>query len=130
MVFVSLGRYILHPSYLVGFTDSKRQTMNPVQLEIDVSPDAPAQKSSDTSVAAAKSIEPILNRLEADVFGWFVSYQTIGLTCDQVEYFSRHSHQTVSARIRRLVQLGKLADSGHRRKTRSGRNAVVWKVAR
>ena len=51
-----------------------------------------------------------------------------GLTCDQVEELTNMRHQTASARIRELFVMGKIVDSGERRVTRSGRNAVVWKL--
>lgn len=51
-----------------------------------------------------------------------------GLTCDEIEEKLNMSHQTVSARVRGLVRKGGfIVDSGKVRKTRSGRNAIVWK---
>lgn len=51
-----------------------------------------------------------------------------GLTCDEIETQLNMSHQTVSARIRGLVRKGGyIVDSGKVRKTRAGRNAIVWK---
>lgn len=103
--------------------------MTAIQLEISIPAPAPAVRSSDTSVAAGKSIEPHLGRLEFLVLYRIASCPTNGLTCDDVECLEGLSHQTVSARIRRLAQLGRIVDSGLRRKTRSGRAAIVWRVA-
>lgn len=101
--------------------------MNPVQLLMPVDTVAPAVLDSDTSVAAARSMDGHLGRLESEVLAEV--FDCGARTCDEMEVSLELSHQTVSARIRRLVQLGKLMDSGLRRPTRSGRGATVWKVA-
>lgn len=49
-----------------------------------------------------------------------------GLTDDQVEILLAMRHQTASARRRGLVLKGLVEDSGRRRKTSSGRLAIVW----
>lgn len=49
-----------------------------------------------------------------------------GLTTDQVQQRMRETHQTVSPRITELRDRGLIKDSGRRRKTRSGRAAIVW----
>lgn len=103
--------------------------MTPTQLELPTVPSqAPSVRSSDTSKDAARAMEPHLGRLEARVLYWIKAAYTRGATCDEVEGFSGLLHTTTSARIRRLAQIGRIVDSGERRKTRSGRNAVVWKV--
>lgn len=85
---------------------------------------APYVRGSDTSQAAAVSIEPHLPRLEHVVLATIVSAG--GLIADEVEARTGLPHQTVSARIRGLVLKGLLEDSGERRRTRSGRSAAVW----
>ena len=85
---------------------------------------APYVKGSDTSQAAAVSVAPHLPRLEAVVL--LSVAKSGGRTSDEVEVETGLPHQTVSARIRGLVQRGLLADSGARRPTRSGRGAAVW----
>lgn len=52
-----------------------------------------------------------------------------GLTCDELETLLSMSHQTASARLRDLAMRGDILDSGKRRKTRTGRTAIVWQVA-
>jgi hypothetical protein len=47
-------------------------------------------------------------------------------TCDEAELLLGAKHQSVSATIRCLVKEGQLEDTGERRLTRSGRNAIVW----
>lgn len=57
-------------------------------------------------------------RNKAYVFG--------GATDDEMERFLGRSHQSVSATRNTLVRKGYLVDSGHRRPTRSGNQAIVW----
>ena len=90
---------------------------------------APYVPESDTSYEAAKRIEPALGRLQAKVLTYLLTNDGKGLTCDEIEEASGLKHQTASARIRELAQKGLIEDSGDRRPTRSGRNAVVWVVA-
>jgi hypothetical protein len=52
-----------------------------------------------------------------------------GLTCDEVEQRLSMTHQTASARVHELAKLEAIVDSGRKRKTRSGRGAVVWIAA-
>ena len=51
-----------------------------------------------------------------------------GTTCDRLEAVLGMSHQTASARINDLARAGRVVDSGRREKTRTGRNAICWKV--
>lgn len=74
-------------------------------------------------------MEPHIGRLELIVRKTIELRGIKGATCDEIEHLLALSHQTTSARCRRLAVLGRIVDSGERRKTRSGRNAVVWRVA-
>ena len=51
-----------------------------------------------------------------------------GATCDELESSLMLSHQTTSARVRDLAKGGRIVDSGKRRRTRTGRQAIVWTV--
>ena len=53
-----------------------------------------------------------------------------GATCDEVELSLVASHQSTSSAIRTLALHGRILDSRKRRKTRTGRPAIVWKVVR
>lgn len=53
-----------------------------------------------------------------------------GLTCDEIEVMLEARHQSVSSRIRAAVKKELVRNSGKKRKTRSGRNAIVWTVTR
>jgi hypothetical protein len=50
-----------------------------------------------------------------------------GLTTDQLEQILNGKHQTISARVNDLINKNWIVDSGLRRKTRSGRDARVWR---
>jgi hypothetical protein len=79
-----------------------------------------------TSKEAAASIEPHLDRLEAVVVGAIDLYGP--LACFEVEEKTGLEHTTASARIRTLVKKNRLRDTGHKRKTPRGRNAIVWAI--
>lgn len=49
-----------------------------------------------------------------------------GRTTDEVEEELNRTHQSISARVNALKDAGWIIDSGQRRKTRSGREAIVW----
>lgn len=96
---------------------------------------APYVKGSDTSQDAAESMEPHLARLQETIFSLIQNSWSgimsnmdpqLGWTDDELERWLGLPHQTVSARRRELVLKGLIEDSGERRKTRSGRKAVVW----
>ena len=103
-------------------------------------PDGPGYvASSDTSQAAATSIEPIAGTLRTCGARWATPVlcrrQVLeairasgahGMTDDEAEQALGLRHQTASARRRELVLSGHVADTGERRQTRSGRLATVW----
>ena len=82
-----------------------------------------------TSNAAAASVQPEAARLRALVLNAIRSFGTRGATCDEVEYSTGLKHQTASARVNELRNLAIIVDSGNKRPTRSGRKAIVWRVA-
>jgi hypothetical protein len=79
-----------------------------------------------TSNAAAVSISGAAGALRARVL--HVITELGGATCDEVECVTDLKHQTASARVYELHTRGKIVDSGERRATRSGRDAIVWVV--
>lgn len=86
----------------------------------------PHVRGSDTSREAAESIIDNARQLRAVVFSCVLSCGEIGVTCDQVEVVMSGRHQTISARIRELVNEGRIIDTGERRPTRSGRGARIY----
>ncbi len=83
----------------------------------------PFVRGSDTSYEAAASMEEASGRYELMVLNLI---KIRPRTCDECETALNAKHQNLSARIRTLVLKGLVIDSGQRRKTRSGRNAIVW----
>jgi hypothetical protein len=53
----------------------------------------------------------------------------LGMTCDEVEVALNMPHQSVSARIGELEQIGMIQITGTARYTRYRRRAVVWRAA-
>ena len=87
-----------------------------------VRPDAP-----DTSHEAAESMRPHVSRLAMKVVA--ALWGNEGRTCQEIEQYLGMSHQTCSARIWELQKALVVRDSGKRRKTTSGRNAIVWVIS-
>jgi hypothetical protein len=83
-------------------------------------------RGSDTSAAAAISVERDGPRLRELVLFTIRAAGSRGLTCDEIELHLDMRHQTVSARVYELREGGWIADSGERRPTRSNRRATVW----
>ena len=86
----------------------------------------PRVEGCDTSEAAAESMRPTASTLRARVLRIIRERGSLGATCDEVEWVSGLRHQTASARVYELRKRSRIVDSGRRRKTRSGRNAIVW----
>jgi predicted transcriptional regulator len=52
-----------------------------------------------------------------------------GCTCDEIEVALGISHQSVSGRCTNMKDKGYIVDSGERRPTRTGTDAMVWIIA-
>jgi hypothetical protein len=68
------------------------------------------------------------SRLRGLVFETIKRSGADGMTCDGTEELLLLSHQTCSPRFWELHKRNLIVDSGRRRKTRSGRSAVVYIV--
>ena len=79
-----------------------------------------------TSKEAAESMRERAPRLREIVFRYISEHR--GATCDEVEAALSLTHQTASARVNELMRADRIEDSGSKRKTRSGRNAIVWRA--
>lgn len=90
---------------------------------------APYQRGSETSRAAAASIEPATGTKRAAVQAFILGRGDTGATNEEVAEGLGFLLQTVCARCRELQGSGAVRDSGKRRVTRSGRDAVVWVAA-
>ena len=87
---------------------------------------APYQKHSETSKAAAKEIEPDAGTQRHKLFGWL--YDHGPATDQEMQEGVPMDPSTQRPRRVELVRMGIVRDSGEKRKTRSGRQAIVWEV--
>jgi len=87
----------------------------------------PFARNSDTSRDAADSMRGHAADVRARVFDYIAACGLDGATADEVLVALRLSHQTGSARVSELARDGVIVDSLMRRRTRSGRAAVVYK---
>lgn len=87
---------------------------------------APFQPHSDTSLDAARAVQPRLNALQARVLERLKYCGIYGATDDELQASLNLNPSTQRPRRIELVEKGLARDSGNRRKTRSGRYAVVW----
>lgn len=94
-----------------------------MQLEMDFT--APYQAHSGTSREAASSIRGKSARLRESVLEELRSNPA---TDEEIGRILNLEGNTCRPRRVELVDLGLVEDSGQRRKTASGRNAVVWRV--
>lgn len=62
------------------------------------------------------------------IFTFIAGIGESGCTCDQIEDVLGLKHQSASAAITHLRDDEYIYDSGLRRKTRSGRDAIVWRA--
>jgi N6-adenosine-specific RNA methylase IME4 len=109
-------------SEIVWVKTTGKKSDSPAKTDLN----PPFVRGSDTSEAAAESVAGNVEALRAIVFDCICSAGERGRTCDAIERRLQMLHQTTSARVRDLALMGKIKDSGQRRKTRSGRSAVVW----
>lgn len=96
---------------------------------MDLKPPAPFVQGSLTSLEAALSMEPHLHPLEQRIMVLFDYKKQYPPGWTDAELIERLGTQSARPRRIRLVQLGKLKDSGLTRKTPSGRRAAVWVIA-
>jgi len=86
----------------------------------------PARSRPETSSEAAASVLPVASRLRLQVLNHVRSCGGHGATDDEGESALGLKPQTYTPRRGELVALGLVIDSGARRRTASGRRAVVW----
>lgn len=86
----------------------------------------PAQQRSPTSVEAAQRIAHVAGRDRLKVFHWLRDRGAEGGTDEEIQTALAMNPSTERPRRGELVDRGFVRDSGRKRKTRSGREAVVW----
>lgn len=80
-----------------------------------------------TSLEAYHSVQASAPMRKERCYG-LIAQADDGLTDDEVEVITGWLHQSASATRRSLVLDGRLRDSGKKRRTRTGRRAIVWKA--
>jgi hypothetical protein len=88
--------------------------------------EAPFVRGSDTSEAAARAIEPDMNALQQKVLAHLRGCSALGATDDEMQRALAMNPSTQRPRRIELVNKGLVVDSGMKRRTGSGRWAVVW----
>lgn len=86
----------------------------------------PGFKDTDTSKAAAQAMKPTAATLRSQCLRClaFGDY-----TADEVALdFLRESVLSIRPRFSELKRLGKIEDTGQRRRNASGKSAIVWKA--
>lgn len=87
-------------------------------------PHAPGARDADTSRAAATDAAETAPQLRARALA--VLEHSNGLTADEVAGRLGLSILSIRPRVTELSRLGKVRDSGERRRNASGRGAIVW----
>lgn len=87
-------------------------------------PRSPGTQERDTSRDAADAIAPLAAQLRGKALA--VVEGSNGLTADEVAGRLGISILSIRPRLTELSRLGKVRDSGSRRRNKSGRNAIVW----
>lgn len=88
----------------------------------------PFQGHSETSERAAVSQVSVAPTKRAIVLRALQTCIGIGMTDDEMQVALRMNPSTQRPRRIELVDMGLVVDSGARRKTRGGEEAVVWRV--
>lgn len=82
-----------------------------------------------TKFDAYKSLgKPVARTLRKRVFRWIAQQEEFGATNEEISKSTDMRLQTVCARRNELGKKLLVVDSGRRRATESGRNAIVWIV--
>lgn len=80
----------------------------------------------ETSHLAAAAEKMRVGSTRYDIYRCILLKTTEGLTDEELEGILGKKHQTVSAARNTLMNDGLIVDSGQRRKTTSGHEAIVW----
>ena len=94
-------------------------------------PQVPGHNKVDTSIEAAESMEKSSATLRTrvlNILGGADFPFVYPMTSEQISDISRISHDNVWKRISELRAMGKVEDSGKRRRNRSGRKAIAWQI--
>ncbi len=96
-----------------------------MRVETPAQTEPPFVKGSDTSEAAAKSMLLPAGSQRRRVYLWSLTQQQ-GFTDEEGCAALKMNPSSFRPRRGELVEAGMLEDTGRRRETQSGRQAVVW----
>ena len=88
-------------------------------------PNEPGFKEATTSAAAAESMKPTARTLRGKVLDCLTIASG---TADEIAARLETSPLAIRPRFTELQRLGKIKDTGQRRKNDSGRSAKVWAI--
>lgn len=91
--------------------------------------DPPAQSHSVTSIAAAQSIRKSIGPLHQRILSFLAELPNMGATDEEMQFELDMPANTQRPRRRELELMGRITDSGKTRLTRSGREAVIWRLS-
>lgn len=94
--------------------------------EVPASRWAPPSVNTETSRQAAAEIAPRVSVMQATILARLRACGVSGRTCEELENELSLRHQTCGPRLKELAVSGAIVDTGMRRRTRSGRKAIVW----
>ena len=81
---------------------------------------------NETSIQASEELQEHLGRLQASAFGVIAAAGPHGASCDDIAAELDWIVFRVRPRTAELRRMGKIVDSGNRRKGASGRLDIVW----
>jgi predicted ArsR family transcriptional regulator len=91
-------------------------------------PDAPGFKVAGPSEQAAEAMGSTANKKRAAVLAQFATYPA-GATADEIAKDLNLSVLSIRPRVSELKRMGKIKETGGRRKNESGMTATVWRIA-
>lgn len=94
--------------------------------QLDLYPESPGFRDTDTSKAAAEEMKPTAATLRNACLlelGWFGPK-----TADECAAWLEESPLSIRPRFSELKRLGKIEDAGERRRNASGKSAIVWRA--
>ena len=95
-------------------------------LNFSLYPQIPGSAPTDTSEAAAESMRESASTLRAKALE--VLRRHGPMTADEIAGRMGQTVLAIRPRVTELFKMGRIEDSGTRRKNSSGRRAIVWKV--
>lgn len=121
---IAYGHKIPLPQDVIDYLDEAHEITQPRGYPV-----APGYQDTDTSKAAAKAISPAVPLLRTMVLEAITAAGTLGITADECAIRLRLSILSVRPRFTELKLLGKIRDSGERRRNAGGHNAIAWVLA-